>query len=620
MNKRYLVALLATGMALFHLYTGGFTILTSHVQRSLHLMFVLSLIFLIYAPSGELAEDKFSWVGTLLAILGMGANAYIATFHEDIAYRMGDVYLIDLIIGAIIIILVLEATRRMLGWIVPGVACVFLLYAFFGYLIPGQWGHRGFELERIITHMSLFTDGIYGIPLGVSASFIVLFIIFGAFLKASGGGQFFIDLASSLFGMFRGGPAKVAVVASSIFGTISGSAVANVAGTGSFTIPLMKSIGYRPYFAGAVEAVASTGGQFMPPVMGAAAFVMADFLEITYLKVCIAAAIPSVLFYLSVFIMVDLEAAKTGLRGVPREQLKPLKIVMKDGWHLLLPPLVLVYFLAIVQSSAIKAAFYSIVAILAVSMLRKSTRMGIKKIFEALQDGARGSLQVAAACACAGIIVGTTTLTGLGLKFSTLLISLSGGSLPLLLLITSITCILLGMGIPTTPIYIIQAILVAPALIKMGVNPQAAHLFIIYYACLCCITPPVALCAYAGAGLAGASMTKTGITASMLGIAGYIVPFVFAYNPALILQGPLRETIPVILTAIMGVTALALGAQGYLFRKLGTFKRLAMIAAAVTLIKPGLVTDLIGVSLVGMVVMREWFFRKQAQADLVHVK
>lgn len=618
MRKQYVIAGLAVGMSLFHLYAGGFTVLSSMVQRSTHLMFVLGLIYLLYTPSGKEAGDQFSWLGAGLALLGIAVNIYIAVYEEDIAYRMGNVHSLDLWVGGVIILLVLEAARRLLGWVVPSIAVVFLLYGFFGNVIPGLWGHKGYDFERVITQLSLFTDGIYGLPLGVCASFIVLFILFGAFLKECGGGQFFIDLASSLFGAVRGGPAKVAIVASSLFGTISGSAVANVVGTGAFTIPLMKSIGYRPHFAGAVEAVASTGGQFMPPVMGAAAFVMADFLEIPYLRVCLAAAIPAVLYYLAIFIMVDLEAAKTGLQGVPRQKLKPIGQVMQRSWHLLLPPLVLLYFLAVIQSSAIKAAFNSIVAILAVSMLRKATRMGPRKLFHALQDGAKGSLQVAAACACAGIIVGITNITGLGMKFSTILINLSGGSLPLLLFITCIVCLILGMGIPTTPIYIILAILVAPALVKMGVNAQASHLFIIYFACLCAITPPVALAAYAGAGIAGADMNKTGFTAVKLGLAGFIVPFVFAYNPAMVFQGPLLETTSIAITAAVGVGGLAVGIQGYLFRELNLFKRLILIGAALALIKPGWITDLIGVFLIGTVVLTEWPHRKSAVSGMAY--
>jgi len=497
--------------------------------------------------------------------------------------------------GGITILLVLEATRRAIGPELPIVVIVFLLYAYFGPYMPGYFAHRGYSLERIIEHLYMQTEGIFGIPLGVSSSFVFLFILFGAVLNKTGMGKFFIDLSMALAGHTTGGPAKVAVIASGFVGSISGSSVANVVTTGSFTIPLMKSIGYKKDFAGAVEAAASTGGQIMPPVMGAAAFVMSEFLQIPYIKIAAAAAIPAIIYYAAVMIMVHLEACKNGLKGLPRERLPKAKQVLKEKGHLILPLLGLVY-LMVRGYTAIFAAFWAIVMSLAASMIKKETRLNLKNFFGAFEDGAKGALGVASACACAGMVVGVTTLTGFGLKIASGIVALGGGKVLPTLFFTMIASIILGMGLPTTAKYIILAIMAAPALIQLGILPLAAHMFILYFGIIADLTPPVAVAAYAGAGIAGGNTMKTGFNAVKLAVAGFLIPYIFAINPALMgIQGPALLTIRLMVTSLAGVLALGAAASGFLMVKTELYERVLLFIVAIMLISPDLLTDIIGI-------------------------
>ncbi len=595
-----LVTLIAVSFSLFHLYTAFFGLLGGLLQRSIHLAFAMALTFLL-SPGKKGSVRKVSLLSLAMAIAGAVCTAYLVIEYEELSFRMGRPTFWDSALGVTEIILLLEMTRRKIGWPLPTVAILFLIYAFVGPYLPESIAHRGYEFTRVVSQMYLTTEGIFGIPLGVSATFVILFIIFGAFLQASGGGQFFIDLAVALFGRVRGGPAKIAVVASAFFGTISGSAVANVVGTGTFTIPLMKRTGYKPEFAGAVEAVASSGGQLMPPVMGAAAFIMAEILNISYLKVCIAAAIPAILYYTCLLVGVDLEAAKSGLKGLPKEELPRVRAVLKEGWPLLVPPLLLIYFLAIAMVTPIKAACWSILATIIVSALRKKDRMDLKKLIKALEDGARGAVEVAAACACAGIVVGIFTLTGLGMVLSGLLIDLAGGSLLFLLFLTMIASLILGMGMPTTACYIVLAILVAPTLIKMGIPPIAAHLFVFYFGIISAITPPVALAAYAGAGIAGAPPMKTGFIACKLGLAAFIIPYMFVYGPSMLAQGSGTTILWTALTGLLGSASIAAAVEGWILTRLTLPFRIFLAAGGLCLIKPGLFTDFIGFSLLVMV-------------------
>lgn len=597
----------AVAMSLFHLYTAGYTVMTAMVQRSVHLGFVLVLIFLLYPRDRRASRTKVALADWVLVALSIAGCFYI-TFNWDAlseAARIANPTQVDLTLGVVTTLLVLEATRRTAGLALPIVATGFIVYAFAGPWMPGALAHPGILLDQFIGMNYLFTEGLFGAPLGVSATFVVIFIIFGAFLEESGGGRFFIDLACSAFGTVRGGPAKIAIVASGFFGMISGSAVANVAGVGTFTIPLMKRVGYSPPFAAAVEAVASTGGMIMPPVMGAAAFIMAELLGVSYLSVCLAAAIPALLYYISLYIFIDIEALKQGLRGISVEEKPNLTRVMADGAHLLVPPVVLVYLLAVVQWSAMKSGFYTIVATVVVGMLRKSTRLTPEKLVKALRKGATGTLQVAAVCACAGIVISVISITGLGLTLSSILIDLAQGYLPLLLVLTMGASLLLGMGLPATPCYIILAVLAAPAIVELGVPRLAAHLFVFYFGCLSAITPPVAVAAYAAAAIAGSNPMRTGYTAWRLGLTAFIVPYMFVYGPPLIMVGTYLEILLASVSAVLGVTLFAAGIQGYGLTAMGRTERVVTVAAALLLIKPGWMTDLVGLVLALVIVFRQ---------------
>ena len=598
-----LTTLVAISMSLFHLYTAGYMVFTAMVQRSVHLCFALTLIFLLYPAAGRSSRKKVPLGDWMLILLSVISCLYITINWEALseAMRIAEPNSVDITLGIITTLLVLEVTRRTAGIALPLVAIGFILYGFVGPYMPGLLNHPGIPLNQFIGMNYLFTEGIFGVPLGVSATFVIVFIIFGGFLEESGGGKFFIDLACALFGTVRGGPAKIAIFSSGFFGTISGSAVANVVGTGTFTIPMMKRIGYRPHFAGAVEAVASTGGVIMPPVMGAAAFVMAEIIGVSYVSVCLAAALPAVLYYFSLFVFIDLEAAKTGLRGIPKEEKPRMKQVIRDGGHLLLPPVLLVYLLAVIQWSPMKAGFYAIVATVACAMLRQSTRLNGRKLIAALRKGATGALQVAAVCACAGIVVSIVSITGLGLTFSSVLIELAHGNLFLLLFLTMIASLILGMGLPATPCYIILAVLAAPAIVEMKISTMAAHLFVFYFGCISAITPPVAVAAYAGAAIAGSDPMRTGYTAWRLGLAAFIVPFMFIYGPPLTMDGTALEIILASATSLVGVAFLAASIQGFALRELGLVDRGFLFAAALLLIKPGWITDLIGLT-IGIVI------------------
>ena len=594
-----IISIIAISMSAFQFYTGGFGLWLALKQRALHLAFALALIFLLYPSTKkgiDSEKDKIPFFDIILAFVGAATSLYLIIYYKELVFRAGLPSTIDLIMGGITILLVLEATRRAIGPELPIVVIVFLLYAYFGPYMPGYFAHRGYSLERIIEHLYMQTEGIYGIPLGVSSSFVFLFILFGAVLNKTGMGKFFIDLSMALAGHTTGGPAKVAVIASGFMGSVSGSSVANVVTTGSFTIPLMKSIGYKKDFAGAVEAAASTGGQIMPPVMGAAAFVMSEFLEIPYIKIAAAAVIPAIIYYVAVMIMVHLEAYKYGLKGLPRERLPKTKQVLKEKGHLILPLLGLVYLL-VRGYTALFAAFWAIVMSLAASMVKKETRLDLKNFLGAFEDGAKGALGVASACACAGMVVGVTTLTGFGLKIASGIVALGGGKVLPTLFFTMIASIILGMGLPTTAKYIILAIMAAPALIQLGVLPLAAHMFILYFGVIADLTPPVAVAAYAGAGIAGGNTMRTGFNAVKLAVAGFIIPFVFAINPALMgLGGPPLLTIQLTVTSLTGVLALGAATSGFLLVKTEFYERIILFAIAILLISPDLLTDILGVA------------------------
>lgn len=607
-----IISVIAISMSFFQFYTGGFGLWLALKQRALHLAFTLALIFLLYPTTKKGVgsdKDKVPFFDILLSFIGAATSLYLIIYYKDLVFRAGLPNRIDLLMGGVTILLVLEATRRAIGPELPIVVIVFLLYAFFGPYMPGYFAHRGYSLERIIEHLYMQTEGIYGIPLGVSSSFVFLFILFGSVLNKTGMGKFFIDLSMALAGHTTGGPAKVAVIASGFMGSVSGSSVANVVTTGSFTIPLMKSIGYKKDFAGAVEAAASTGGQIMPPVMGAAAFVMSEFLQIPYIKIAAAAAIPAIIYYIAVMTMVHLEACKYNLKGLPRERLPKANMVLKEKGHLLLPLLGLVYLL-IRGYTALFSAFWAIVMSLAASMFKKETRLDLKSFLAAFEEGAKGALGVASACACAGMVVGVVTLTGFGLKIASGIVALGGGKVLPTLFFTMIASIILGMGLPTTAKYIILAIMAAPALIQLGVLPIAAHMFILYFGVIADLTPPVAVAAYAGAGIAGGNTMKTGFNAVKLAVAGFIIPFIFAINPALMgLGGSVLLTIRLMATSLAGVLALGAATSGFLLVKTNLLERVLLFIISILLISPDLLTDLFGIA--GMLIILFLQFKKQ---------
>jgi TRAP transporter 4TM/12TM fusion protein len=608
--KTILITVVGVAMSFFHIYTAQFGVFSALVQRSVHLAFAFCLIFLLH-PS--MKEGKKWWIypldGFFIFLSVLSLIHLIVTFKE-VVLRGGAATTLDLWLGGLLILFVLEGTRRVLGWALPVIASVFILYAFLGKYIPGLWGHRGVGLESLISYQYLTTEGIFSLPLGVSATFIYIFILFGGFLVASGTGEFFIDFANSITGHLKGGPAKVAVVSSACFGTISGSAVANVVGTGSFTIPLMKRLGYRPVFAGAVEAVASTGGQIMPPVMGAAAFIIAEMLGIPYIQVAIAAAIPAILYYFALIYMVHLEAIRLGLQGLSREELPSLWSTLRGRGYLLIPAILLVYWL-IVGYSPMKAGLWSIGAVFLFSFFKRATWMGPGKLIEALKRGGTGCLEVVAACACAGIVIGVVTQTGLGLKFSTIVIEASKGFLPLTLTFIAITSLILGMGVTTSAAYILTIILGGPVLVKLGILPLAAHLFVFYYSCLSAITPPVALAAYAGAGIAGANPFAVGFMAMRLALVAYVVPFFFVYQPVLIWQGHFLDILWAFFTAILGCLALGSGLMGQMFGQVKILPRAFLLAGGFALIKPGIYTDLFGMAVLGIILGLQLLRRKR---------
>ncbi|MDI7260774.1 MAG: TRAP transporter permease [Thermodesulfobacteriota bacterium] len=605
------VAIIAISASLYHLFYAYFHPFFALDHRAIHWGFMSSLIFILYPFSKRISpKQRPSLFDLAFWLISAGICIWICINSYDIMNRAGRFLDVDVIIGTTLILLILEAARRSTGWPVPIVAICFLLYALLGPYLPEFLIHKGYSIKRLSTYLALSTDGVFGVPLGVSANFIFLFILYGAILQKSGAGKFFTDLAFSVTGWTRGGPAKAAVVSSCFFGMISGSSVANTVTTGAFTIPLMKKTGYPPHFAGAVEASASTMGQIMPPIMGAAAFLIAEFLGIPYIKVCIAAAIPAVLSFFAIFMQVHFKAIMMGIKGIPRIDLPSFKETLLNGGHHLISIFLLIYFLML-NFSPERAVFWAILATIGCSYIRKHTRMSLREIFEALKEGAIGSVEVAAACAAAGIIIGSITMTGLGLKFSSLIVDLSGGTLLLALPFTMIACLALGMGVPTTAQYIIISALVAPALIKLGVVAIAAHLFIFYFGTRADITPPVALAAYAGAGIAGSNPMKTGVTAFQLGIAGYIVPFMFIYGPELLMTGPVHKVIFATLSATFGVYCLAAGVQNCLFIRTTFYERILLLITSFLLIKPGLVTDLVGLFLFGIVYLSQRMRRKR---------
>jgi len=592
-----IVGVVAVAMAVYHVYA-RLTWYAPDQQALLYITLAFSLVlsFFLWPRRKGGAPDRVPWSDLGLAALSLACLGYMFVNYDYVVNRFPTAHplsVADKAVGVLGILLVLEATRRTIGASLPIVAVAFLLYGFAGPWLPGALHHRGLSAEISIDQTWFTTEGVFGVPLSVAGTYVILFIIFGAYLEKSGAGQFFMNFANAIAGGARGGPGKVSIVSSSLFGTISGSAVANVMVDGWLTIPMMKRTGFRAEAAAAIEAVASTGGQIMPPIMGAAAFVMAEFLGASYTQVMIAAAIPAIFYYGALFAAVHFNAVRTGLRGIPRNELPVLGVIIVRQGHLFLPVIVLLALL-LQGFTPTYAAIVASASVIAISWVRRETGLRLRTCIAALREGAEHTVPVAMACASAGIVIGIVLQTGLALRFTGFLIDLAAGHLVLALLITMCAGIVLGMGMPTTPAYIMQAALLIPAIIKLGVAPMAAHMFAFYFSCLSAVTPPVALAVYAAASIGGAGLWGAGIQAVKFAAAGFIVPYFFVYNPALLFSGSWTEIVRALITGTVGVIALAAGLEGYFLRAATILERLLFLAAAFMLIDPGLTTDVVG--------------------------
>lgn len=609
-----IISIICICFSLFQIYTGIFGARDAMIQRCIHLSFGICLVFLLCPTKKSwIKNGRFNPLDVVLAILAMIPPIYILVNYQALILRAGTVTPTDAFIGALGMIMVLEAARRIVGLPIVIVVLCFLAYGFLGPYMPGPLAHRGLTINQMVGHIFFTTEGVFGIPLGVSSTFIFLFILFGAYLEKTGLGKFFIDIANAIAGWASGGPAKVAVISSALQGTISGSSVANVVGSGSFTIPMMKKLGYHKNFAGAVEAAASTGGQLMPPIMGAAAFLMAEFVGVPYMEVVKAAVVPAILYFLGVFLGVHFEAKKNNLKGTPRSQLPPWGEIMKEEGHLAIPLIAIIGLLAS-GYTPMKAALAGIFISIITAMLRKNTRMSIPDIVDGLIKGARGALGVIIACASAGMIIGIVTKTGVGLKLASALVTVAAGNFMLLLICTMLTSLILGMGVPTTANYVITSTIAAPALIQLGVPILAAHMFVFYFGIIADITPPVALAAYAGSAISGGDPLKTGVNASKLGIAAFIIPYVFVLSPSILGIGAtfLSVTFTTI-TALIGMTGISGAMIGQFYSKANPLERIILLAGGLCLIDPHTLTDIIGIAILAGVFALQYFRAKKAK-------
>lgn len=618
----WLVMSVAAGWSIFQLYTAGFGVLFAIPQRSIHATFLCVLVFFLFPASSKLKtvpRNPNLFFDRIPAILTVLSLFYLLWNLHEILNRAGMPTQADIFFGAIFILMVLEATRRSIGPALVIVCLVFLFYAYFGRHIPYPLDHRGFDIETIVSHMFITTEGLWGVPAGVSATFVYIFIAFGAFLEITGAGRFFIKLAFSFMGHMRGGPAKAAVIASACIGSVSGSAVANVVTSGSFTIPLMKATGLSRRYSAAVEACASSGGQLVPPIMGAAAYIMAVYTETPFIYIILAAIIPASLYFLGVFMSVHFHTLKEDVRKIDVADLPKPKDVMKEGGQYL-APLILLIVLLVIDWTPTKAGFYASIFVLVLGFfrMRKQDRLGASDIWFALLLAARNAISVAAALLAAGIVVGVVSLTGMGLKFANMIEYLAMGNFFLTLFFTMVTSIILGMGLPTSACYVVLAILAAPILTNLGVPLLAAHFFILYFGVLSAITPPVAIAAYAGAGISGAKPFATAMLAIPLALSGFIIPYWFVYDNSLMLYGPWHQTVLSTIFAILGVIAMSAMTQGYLLTKLKWYGRLAMVAAFFLLFFPSIYTRPAGVLLlIGYFLYQKRFLAKHKTDDAV---
>lgn len=618
-------SLISLLMGIFHIYTGYFGQMNYVSQRGFHLAFGITIVLLANPLHEHFFGKKFAdvkafqIVGRIIdvaMIIGIWAAVFIARDEVSmISERLGVVTPMATLAGALLLIIVLDATRRCLGWIMPIMALVFIAYALAGPYLPLAIAHRGYSTTRIFQFLATDLDGIFGTTMSVSATVIFMFVMFGAFLEQSGCSQFINDLAFSLTGKIRSGPALSAVVASGLMGTINGSAVANVVGTGTFTIPLMKSRGYKSPFAGGVEAVASTGGQILPPVMGSGAFLMVAFTNEPYISIVVCAVIPALLYYLGCGAAVVSQSEIAEIELVDPKDIPKTRDVLKDGWIYLVIIAVLIYCLLVAQLSPLRSALYASTAVPIIMLFDKKKRFRPKHIITSLVKTGFSAMSIVMGCACAGIVVAMTALTGIGVVFGDMMIKAAGGNLFLSLVFTAVACVILGMGLPTTSAYVIAASILAPSLVTLGLDLLTAHLFVFYFACLSAITPPVALAAYAGAGLAKCSPMTTAIEACKLGFAGFIAPFAFCYNEGLLLRGDLLNIISVCVTATIGTVVISMAFQGWLKWKLNILDRLIFVAGGMLMFIPGTATDIVGLAIIILVFLiniKKW--KKPAKA------
>lgn len=597
----YIVGIFAS---LFHLYALFINPVDEWILRGAHFTLISVLIFMLIPPLKQSSKTRVSPIDILFVLLSISSLLYIILNFHGLEMRGGGEAFTttDIVFATITVLVILEAMRRTSGNVLPVLAILFIIYALIGNNLPGLFWNKGYSFERVMSFMYSML-GIYSIPLGVSARYVFIFILFGSFLQASGAGNYFIELAQSLIGRSRGGLGKIPIISSALFGTISGAAVANVVVTGSITIPAMKKGGFSAKVAGAIEAVAATGGQIMPPVMGAAAFLMAEVLGISYSGVVKAAIIPAILYYFSIYLMVDFEAAKNSSILPVKDDIPSLSSVLLS-FYLFIPIIILFTLLMGFDFSPNKAALVAIFSAIVISWFNKANKIDFKKIFDILYNTARGLIEIAPTCAGAGIIIGILSLTGLGLKAANIILGYSGGNLYIALFLSMLICLLLGMGMPSVAAYATAAAVIPPALIKLGVTELAAHMFIFYFSILATITPPVALAAYAAASIARTSMWDVGWTAVKFGIAGFIIPYMFVFGPALLLEGSAAEIVLAIISASIGVIGLAASFQGWLLKKLGNLERLIILASSLCLIKPGLITDIIGYVLFILILLK----------------
>ena len=619
---KYFLYGLSIIISIYHLWCAAFGFPTAYLHRSLHTLGV----FIIFFLGRRLQEDKGPRVQDfLMAVFAIISTGYVALSYRYLSERVPyatALTVTETLCGLVFLIVLIEGARRVAGPVLAFLVGGFLLYGRFGYLLPPPFWHRGFTLNQLIEQIYLTLDGAWGVPLHATSTYVFLFILFGSALVATGAGDFFTDFARALMGRTVGGPAKTAVLSSALMGMLSGSSVANVVTTGAFTIPLMKKEGYGGPFAGAVEAAASTGGQIMPPVMGAAAFIMVEFTGIQYSKIMIHAILPAFLYFLGIFVMVDLESRRLGLKASSPDMLPSLGQTMRDKGYLLIPIGAIVYFL-IKGFTPGKAGLWATMLLFALAFIfdENCRKNFVRIILTTLAEAPRMVATVSMACAAAGVIVGVILITGLGARMSGIVLKASGGHLPVALFLVMLTSLVLGMGMPTSGAYIIMAALIAPGLVNMGVPVIVAHMFIFYYACMSALTPPVAVASYAAAGIAESNPIKTAYEGFRLGIAAYIVPFMFVYGQSLLLIGSPINIITTAISSVIGVCVLAVASQNWLFTELGIIRRIGMACAAITLIKPGIVSDLVGLTLAGLIVYIQYvsFKRIEQQSEAVQL-